>query len=84
MTINLPEINGPAYTAARQNTSSHGVDQRGPDRRRPQHVRAGDKLLVPAFDDGLRPARAAASAADKQRKRPRSERAIRNQSQLGY
>jgi hypothetical protein len=29
-------------------------DQRGPDRGRPQHVAAGGKLLVPAFDDGLR------------------------------
>jgi hypothetical protein len=28
-------------------------DQRGPDRRRPKHVAAGGKLLVPALDDAL-------------------------------
>jgi hypothetical protein len=29
-------------------------DQRGPDRRRRQHVSAGGQLLIRAFDDGLR------------------------------
>jgi NAD(P)-dependent dehydrogenase (short-subunit alcohol dehydrogenase family) len=30
-----------------------GSDERGPDGRRPKHVAAGGKLLVPALDDAL-------------------------------
>jgi len=50
------EINCPAPAAARAERVEPGrpCDQRGPDRRRPQHVPAGDKLLIPALDDGLR------------------------------
>jgi hypothetical protein len=55
MTIDLPQINCPACAAARAEYVKPGrpCDQRGPDRRRPQHVPAGGKLLIPAFDDGV-------------------------------
>jgi hypothetical protein len=56
MAIDLPQINCTAYAAARAEhvKPRRPRDQRGPDRRRPQHVPAGEKLLIPAFDDGLR------------------------------
>jgi DNA invertase Pin-like site-specific DNA recombinase len=56
MTIDLPQINCPARAAARTEHIEpwRPCDQRGPDRRRPQHVPAGDKLLIPALDDGPR------------------------------
>jgi hypothetical protein len=56
MTINHPQIDSPACAAARTEhiEPRRPCDQRGPDRRRPQDVSAGDKLFVPAFDDGLR------------------------------
>jgi hypothetical protein len=56
MTINLPQINCPARAAAwaEHVEPRRPCDQRSPDLRRPQHVAAGGKLLVPAFDDGLR------------------------------
>ena len=56
MTINLPKINCPARAAARAEhiEPRRPCDQRGPDRRRPQDVPVGDKMLIPASDDGLR------------------------------
>jgi hypothetical protein len=54
MAVDLPEINRPACTTARAEHVKPGrpCDQRGPDRRRPQHVPG--KLLIPALDDGFR------------------------------
>ena len=56
MAVDLSKINRPARAAARAEhvEPRRPRDQRGPDRRRPQHVAAGGKLLVPALDDGLR------------------------------
>jgi hypothetical protein len=55
VTVDLSKINRPARAAARAEHVEPGRprDQRGPDRRRPQHVTAGGKLLVPALDDAL-------------------------------
>jgi hypothetical protein len=54
--VDLPQIDCPARAAARAEhvKPRRSRDQRGPDRRRPQNVPAGDKLLIPALDDGLR------------------------------
>jgi hypothetical protein len=59
MTVDLSKINRPARAAARAEhvESRRPRDQRGPDRRRPQDVAAGGKLLVPALDDALVSAR---------------------------
>ena len=56
MAVDLSKVNRPARAAARAEhvEPRRPRDQRGPDRRRPQHVAAGGKLLVPALDDGLR------------------------------
>jgi hypothetical protein len=56
MAVDLSKINCPARAAARAEHVEpwRPRDQSGPDRRRPQHVTAGGKLLVPTLDDGLR------------------------------
>jgi hypothetical protein len=56
MTVDLPQINCTARPAAGTEhvKPRRPGDQRGPDRRRPQHVPARDKLLIPTLDDGLR------------------------------
>jgi hypothetical protein len=55
VTIDGPQINCPARPAARAEhiEPRRPCDRRGTDRRRPQHVPAGHKL-IPALDDGLR------------------------------
>jgi hypothetical protein len=52
MAVDLSKVNCPARAAARAEhlEPRRPRDQRGPDRRRPQHVPAGGKLLVPALD----------------------------------
>jgi hypothetical protein len=56
MTVDLPQINCPARSASRAEHVKpwRPCDQRGPYPRRPQHVTTGEKLLIPALDDGLR------------------------------
>jgi hypothetical protein len=56
MAVDLAQVDCPARAAARAEhvEPRRPRHQRGSDRRRPQHVPAGDKLLIPAFDDGLR------------------------------
>ena len=56
MTIDRSQVNGAARPTARtENVQQRGSrDQGGPDRRRPQNVAAGGKLIVPALDDALR------------------------------
>jgi hypothetical protein len=55
MAINSPQIDGFGGAAAWAEHVKpwHAGDQRGPDRRRLQHVPAKGKLIVPALDDGL-------------------------------
>jgi hypothetical protein len=55
MPVDLSKIDGPACAAALAEhvEPRRPRDQRGPDRRRPQHVAAAGKLLVPALDDAL-------------------------------
>jgi hypothetical protein len=64
MTVDLAQIDRPARATAWAEHVQPGrpSDQRGPDRRRPQHVPAGNKLLIPTLDDGGASARAAAAA----------------------
>jgi hypothetical protein len=56
MAVDRPQIDRPARAAAwaKHLEPRRSRDQRGPDCRRPQHVAAGGKLLVPALDDCLR------------------------------
>jgi hypothetical protein len=56
VTVDLPQVDCAARAAARAEHIEPGRpgNQRGPDRRRPQDVPAGEKLLIPPLDDGLR------------------------------
>jgi hypothetical protein len=55
MAFDLSKVNRPARAAARAEhvEPRRSRDQRGSDGRRPQHVAAGGKLLVPTLDDAL-------------------------------
>jgi hypothetical protein len=55
MTVDLPQIDGPACAAAWAEHVKPGrlCDRCGPDGRRPQHVPASGELIIPALDDGL-------------------------------
>jgi hypothetical protein len=56
MAVDLSKINRPARATAWAEyvEPRRPRDQRGPDRRRPQHAAARGQLLIPALDDGLR------------------------------